>query len=111
VTTGQDIALVTTIGEWSTLGVTITGAPTRQTVPKAAWDYVAESTIEVTEPLLVADMEFAPVAGVAPLELDPGRYVVQVYARSPETIARQRPQQTGPDTRWNEEHLVVMSPA
>jgi hypothetical protein len=92
--------------------ISIQGSPGRLELPSTAWDAIAEATIEVSAPLRVADMEFDP-ADAPEVPLTPGRYLMQVYARTPETIARQRPQQTEwrDGVPWPEEHTVVFSPA
>jgi hypothetical protein len=102
-----DFVLITTFGSWQdvSVDVRVLPMPFRQSGP-LGWDTQVESEIEVSGSLWLTDMEHDPQGGPE-IALHCGRYLIQVRARSIETV-RDRPflQVDG----VMEQHVVDLSP-
>lgn len=107
----KDIALITTLETWSPVHILTMTSPEPYPFVPAAWEFHVQSQIEVSGPLVVANMEFdssnaSPEDGI--LELTPGAATLQVFARS--AAFAQRAKTSDPDNPQAEQHLVVLSP-
>jgi hypothetical protein len=108
VNAAPDFVLITTFGSWAdvSVDVSVLPMPFRHSGP-LGWDVVATGEVDVSGPLYLTDMEFDP-QDEAGLSLTPGRYLVQVYARSLQYVL-DRPF-LSVDRPAMEQHGVYLSP-
>jgi hypothetical protein len=104
----DDIACISTFGTWEDLFVFASVLPMRNEIRQPhGWEATATATFDVTGRLLLADLEFEPHG--EPLDLRPGKYLLEVYASSAEHV-RGMPQLWIEEDRPTEQHLVQLSP-
>ncbi|UGB42183.1 hypothetical protein LQ940_01325 [Nocardioides sp. cx-173] len=102
----KDLAIVSTLANWEPVRVHLAVDSVRVRLGDG-WPTKVEKVVEFSGPVRVTDMEFDP--NDSPIvDIKPGPYLVQVFARSVEYVA-QRPKLQVDDVAM-EQHLVFLSP-